>query len=370
MEFSLGLPRVRPIERGPRDANGRRIIKRRAKNTKNTKNAKNAKNTKNIEYNIEKIPNFSFNNKFWKFPLAMNVSESIEYKFSTVNYMFNYTKIKKEINNNIKTIYFTFINLPEQYIPPPLIKALIQSYYMREEYEWNCVRGIYLRLFKLKKYLTPLIYKWRIAECIKRVKNTEDPVTLEVPKKLVRIIDLKNKNSFIYEANTIRRAIENKILFSDYMFAEPQEPVNLLTNLPLTYGQLMSVLIQCKAQGEYSWVLDELYLKDGCLEKFTIYNKTRINIEAIRVFFKKSNRILRETVIDFFNTEADYADLHSSKIYAFIKLYDTTPSNIMVRKWINHTREYYIAKELNNPIISSRINAETDVLMNMIHRLC
>lgn len=367
MGFSLGLPKVRPIERGPRDANGRRINKRRVNKAKNAKNAKKANI---IEYNIEKIPNYSFNNKFWKFPLGINVPESIEYKFSTVNYMFNYTKIKKEITSNIKNIYFKFTNLPEQFIPPLLIRGLIQSYYTREEYKWNCVRGLYLRLFKLKKCLTPLIFKWRIAECIKHVKNTEDPVTLEVPKKLVRIIDLKNRNSFIYDANTIRRAIENKILFSDYMFAEPQQPVNLLTNLPLTYGQLMSVIFQCKAQGEYSWILEDLRLRNGNLETFTIYNKTRINIEAIKVFFKKSNTILRETVIDFFNAEAEYADLHSSKISSFILLYDTKPSNIMVRKWINHTREYYIAKELNNPIISSRIDAETDVLMNMIYRIC
>ena len=60
MGFSLGLPKVRPIERGPRDTNGRRINKRRVNKAKN---AKKAKKTNIIEYNIEKIPNYSFNNK-------------------------------------------------------------------------------------------------------------------------------------------------------------------------------------------------------------------------------------------------------------------------------------------------------------------
>jgi hypothetical protein len=153
------------------------------------------------------------------------------------------------------------------------------------------------------------------------------------------------------------------------MFAELQEPVNLLTNLPLTYGQLISVIFQCKAQGEYSWILEELRLRNGNLETFAIYNRVKLNIEAINVFFKKSTRILRETVIDFFQTEANYVDLEGAKMNNFIQAYDLKPDNIMVRKWINHTRQYYIAKELNNPTMTLRIYKETEVLLNMIYRL-
>jgi hypothetical protein len=153
------------------------------------------------------------------------------------------------------------------------------------------------------------------------------------------------------------------------MFSEPQEPLNLLTNLPLTYGQLMSVILQCKAQGEYSWILEELRARKGCLMNFTTYNKLRLNLEAIKVFFKKPNRIIRETVIDFLQEEADFVDLTSAKVVSFIQAYDTMPDNIMVRKWINHTRDYYIAKELNNPGLLEKINVNTEILLNMIYRV-
>jgi hypothetical protein len=192
---------------------------------------------------------------------------------------------------------------------------------------------------------------------------------MEVPRKLVRIIDFKQQHSFVYEANTIRRAIEHKVLFSDYMFSEPQQPLNLLTNSPLTYGQLMSVIFQCKAHGQYSWILEELRVRKGSLLDFKIYNKVRLNVEAIKSYFKKSNRVIRETVVDFLRAEADFVDLTTVKVFSFIRAYDTTPDNTMVRKWINHTRDYYIAKELNNSDLLEKINVETEILLNMIYRL-
>jgi hypothetical protein len=153
------------------------------------------------------------------------------------------------------------------------------------------------------------------------------------------------------------------------MFSEPQEPLNLLTNSPLTYGQLMSVILQCKAHGQYSWILEELRVRKGCLLDFKIYNKVRLNVEAIKAYFKKSNRVIRETVVDFLRAEADFVDLTTVKVFSFIRAYDTTPDNTMVRKWINHTRDYYIAKELNNSGLLEKLNVETEILLNMIYRL-
>ena len=376
MEFSLGLPGARlenaqralRAQRGPRDANGRRIVKKRAAKKSNKKTM----HTKNIIK--PHVENLKWNTgPFWHIPRGLEVSESVKHKFAQVSHIFSYSQLKNTIassfltNIRFKTKQIDISKKP--YEPPAQLQAQIMAYYARQELEWNMVHGIYLGLFKTKKLLGPLIYRWRVAQCERHVKNTEDPVTMEIPRKLVRIIDFKQKNSFIYEANTIRKAIEHKILFSDYMFSEPQEPLNLLTNLPLTYGQLMSVILQCKACGEYSWILEELRARNGCLKDFTVYNKVRLNIEAIKSFFKRPMRVIRETVVDFLRAEADFVDLTHVKVFNFIRAYDTTPDNTMVRKWINHTREYYIAKELNNSALLETIDNETEVLLNMIYRL-
>jgi hypothetical protein len=136
-------------------------------------------------------------------------------------------------------------------------------------------------LFYLRKVFKPLILIWRIKKAIKNVKNIEDPGTLEIPKKPVYIVDIKEGISFVYEARTLKRAIEAKILYSDYMFPEPKKPVNMLTNKPFTYGQLLSVLKQCRQYGESSWILDGLWKHDAELSMFSIYHKQQRMIEAI-----------------------------------------------------------------------------------------
>ena len=151
------------------------------------------------------------------------------------------------------------------------------------------------------------------------------------------------------------------------MFAEPLEPVNLLTNEPLTYGQILSIVRQCRAHGESSWVLDELKIHGTDLKEFAIYNKQRLNIEAVNVFFKKSTYVIRETVVDYFVQEADFADLPRYKITGFIRRYDTDPTNGLVQRWIRNTREYYIAKELNNPALLQKNEVDTEKLLNSIH---
>uniref|UniRef100_A0A6C0ANL6 Uncharacterized protein n=1 Tax=viral metagenome TaxID=1070528 RepID=A0A6C0ANL6_9ZZZZ len=369
MEFSLGVSRAKLVKYGPRDINGCKI-KAKAK-TKAKVKVKAKVKSKNLQSFGKQSNNKMHMGPFWHLPRALEVSDSVNYKFSIISHICSYSKLKDTIASNIRSIRFNFTKTSATgwiYKPSPAIKSQIRAYYAKQELEWNTVRGLYLCIFKTKRLLSPLIYKWRIAQCLRRVKNTEDPVTLEVPKKLVRIIDFANKISFVYEANTIRRAIENRILLSDYMFAEPQDPVNLLTNLPLTYAQLMSVIFQCKTLGEYSWILEELKNRNCSLAKFILYNSRRINIEAIRAFFKKSNRIIMDTVIDFLRLEADYAEMASHKVVSFILAYDSVPENITVRKWINHTRDWYIAKELNNPELLKRIDIETEILLDAIYK--
>jgi hypothetical protein len=301
----------------------------------------------------------------WTIPKTIKVSDSVANKFTMVSNIFNYTTLKEKVNYEIKNLKFKTPSNDE--FKPPFLTSMIQSYYAKQENDWNKVRGIYFKLFKFKELMKPLIFRWNVRKSLKQIKNTEDPVTLEIPKKPVYIFDIKKKMSFVYEANTIRRTIENRILCSDYMFAEPQVPINLLTNLPLSYGQLMSVILQCKAYGEYSWVLEGLRATSGCLVKFTIFNKTRLNIEAIKAFFKKSVAGVRDTVLDYFRAEAEFTDMPVFYINKFINLCYTNQSHPRVRQWVNHTRDYYIAKEINNAALILTTSIRTEVLLNSLY---
>ena len=115
--------------------------------------------------------------------------------------------------NNIKSLKFSYPCTENKWKGSQFVNSLITSYYAKQENEWNKVKGIYFRLFNFRKMMKPLIYRYFISKSLKNIKNTEDPVTLEVPIKPVIIIDFKNRISFTYESNTLKRTIENRILY-------------------------------------------------------------------------------------------------------------------------------------------------------------
>jgi hypothetical protein len=174
----------------------------------------------------------------WSIPKSSHVSDSIKYKFSLLDTKTSFREIKFKIAEYIRNLRFTFLD-NEQWNPPQS-----SSFYKKQEAEWKKVRFLYSKIFKLRKALDPLILNWQIKKCIRNCKNTEDPVTMDIPKNPVRVIDFKNRISFLYEAASLKRVIENRLLFSDYMFPEPKTPVNLLTNQSFTYGQLISIINQ------------------------------------------------------------------------------------------------------------------------------
>ena len=116
-------------------------------------------------------------------------------------------------------------------------------------------------------------------------------------------------------------------------------------------------------------MLESLKKLNGNLTLFEIYNKQKLKIEAINCFFKRSSFIIRDVVIDYFSLEADYSDIPDTVSYRFIKAYDDTPERAIVQEWIGNTREYYIAKELNEPLLLTACAKKTDAILNSIYRV-
>lgn len=310
-----------------------------------------------------------YNGPRWRIPDCIQASQSVRYKFSMLETVFTFREIKLRVSENIRNMKFRFDSLPsQQWKPPQSVTSHITSFYAKQENEWNKVRAIYYRLFKFRQALVPLIFRWQIKKCIKNKKNTEDPVTLEYPLKPVTILDFKKRMSFVFEASSLKKVIENRLLYSDYMFPEPLVPLNMLTNEPYSIGQLISIANQCKKYGEYSWMLDSLVSHGGDVMLFSIYNKQKLKLEAINSFFKKSTYVIREAVIDFFNLEAEMSDLPSAQISRFTTAYDTKPEMAIVQSWIGVTRDYYIGKELNDPYLLIAATKKTESLLNSIYR--
>jgi len=303
----------------------------------------------------------------WNFPCGIHASDSIKYKFSLLDTNYNFTNIKEIISNRISNMRFNILAHTNWKAPRP-ISNIIRSYYGKQEHEWNKVRKIYFKLFKLKRLFINLLYKIRVNHALKNCKNTDDPVTFDIPKKPVIVIDIVKRISFVYDANSLRRTIENRLLYSDYMFPEPKVPLNILTNEPFTPAQFYSIVNQCKKHGEYSWMLDSLSSLEFDLGKFTVFNQQRLKIESIKSFFNKSTFVIRDIVLEYFYAEAYNTQLPEKHIQLFVNTYVSRPDTPIVRLWINHTREYYIAKELQNLTMLKDVILNAHYLINRIYK--
>lgn len=307
----------------------------------------------------------------FQIPAGIRVSESIKQKFGTLETHYPSIIIHK-LNSLIKGSEYYFnklpfstavdpitLDIPTTWVPPENVKSYILAYQTTNVKEWSIVKSIYLRIFKMNRFLSGLINRWRINKCIKNVKNLEDPVTLDAPNKLVRVLDFPRRLSYIFEASTLRKTIESRITHSDYMFPNPLAPINPFTNSPFTRGQLLSIITQCKKLGEFSWILDRLYGSDGDLVLFALRFRQPLKILAIENHFKGSVDKYIEEVLDFFQVEADRDELPEDKIASFQRRMRYRPGCEFVREWIQLTRDLYIARELQDVLMLATIHIKS-----------
>jgi len=306
----------------------------------------------------------------WKMPSGLKVQEGVQMKFNQLStlcknkiYMELYTRVKFPVLSN------SFALLSNQWVPPPSVTAYIAAHREKELREWKKVRTIYSKIFILRDLFKQFIYIRRYKACMRNVRNTEDPITLDTPKKPIYVIDIEHRCSYVYEASSMRRAIQDKILYSDYMFPKPNDPTNILTNKPFTYSQLVSITNQLYAYGEFSWILDRLRTCNFDLDRFERRHRQQLKVEAIETFFKSQPDLSKETVIDYFNVCSYNEELPDEKHRAFLRTYTLHPNNSIVRKWVTITKRYYIACELKDAGDLLDIAAESSELLDLVYRM-
>jgi hypothetical protein len=317
----------------------------------------------NYNYNYKRIF-IPYTGNRWQIPSGIKVNDRIIKKFQTLETCSQYiimNKLKSLINGS--NYFYTSLpylvrsdeSIIEKWDPPTSVSLSINNYINNDIREWKIVKSIYLRLFKLRRFLKGLIHRWLLKKCIRNVKNIEDPVTLEIPKKIVRVIDFPRRLSYVYEASTLRKTIELRITQSDYMFPNPLSPINPFTNEVFTRGQLFSIISQCKKYGEFSWILDRLYASDCQLELFAMRFRQPLKIIAIETHFSGSMNKYKDDVLDFFQVEADRDGLPDDITDMFNKRMTSRPNCTLVKEWIDLTRNLFIAKELQDNMMISQI---------------
>ena len=341
-----------------------KAIKRKDREKNKNKNKNKVKSKKStrrffcdgVNYNIRSNFNFvPYTGPRWKIPSGIRATESIKYKFErleTYSIKQVFRQLKHESTHNIYSrIDFSY---DSYFSRMPHIRGYLTSLKDREANEWKRVSSIFSALFKVIRFMNKLVCLRRVHICMKKQINEEDIVSMEVPKKPIYVINYPERCSYVYEAETMRRSINNKLLMSDWMFDTPQYPVNPLSNEPFTTGQLLSIYNQMKTYGSFSWVFDRFKACSFNLNLFKLRFKQQLKLEAIESHFKNEPVNSKETIIDLFETNAINYGVSDANIEKFKTFYDLYPNSAYNIKFKPLVMRYYIAIELNDlPALST-----------------
>jgi hypothetical protein len=286
---------------------------------------------------------------------------SLQAKFDRLS-ICNSSNFNEHFRNEVrKTQPIVFVVHP--WLPPLSIRSKIQSLKDKEDNEWQKIYRIYKKIFKFQKLFTALVRTRLRNICMRNCKNTFDAATMDVPKNPVYILNFSQRCSHVYEASTILKSINNRLLLADYMFADPKEPVNLFTNDTFTMGQYISLYEQCKKYSQFSWILNRFRSVNFNLSQFALKFQQQLKLAAIDYYFKYQVAPAENTVIDYFLLNADFAVLPIHISNRFQDTFNYKNPNLYTKSWISLTNRYYKAFELKDTNGLVKIAKECDTLI-------
>ena len=316
------------------------------------KRKKKSKLMNEIEEDIdEKVPAFvPYEGPRWFIPWARKVRPSVRYKFESLC-TYGRAEVFNKIRENRIQSLFNISGYPNRLMmmagiwqPPPFITNIVQSIRDRHREDWKQVLLLYKSVFRFADMFNKLKHYTKVTKCMKNTVNQEDPVTLEIPKKPVYVLNFQGRCSYVYEANSLRRVMENRLLACYWMFVEPKPPNNLLSNQEFTMGQYISIMRQLKEYREFSVAIARFRDAEFDLSKFEKRNMQYLKVSAVERHFKDEPATSRTTVIEFIKAMTIGRSVEPKKLEAFLRAYDINKEYSYLKQWIRITKRYYISK--------------------------
>ena len=341
------------------------------------KRSKKSKLMNEVEGNLnEQVTRFvPYDGPRWFIPWARKVRPSVRYKFESLCTYGRAEVFNKIRENRIQSIFNisgypnTFMNLAGIWKPPSLITTMVQNIRDRHREDWKQVLLLYKSVFRFADMFNKLRHYMKVTKCMKNTVNQEDPVTLEIPKKPVYVLNFQGRCSYVYEANSLRRVMENRLLASYWMFVEPKPPNNLLSNEEFTMGQYVSIIRQLKEYREFSVAIARFRDAEFDLSKFEKRNMQYLKVSAVERHFKDEPATSRTTVIEFIKAMTIGRSVEPKKLEAFLRAYDINKEYSYLKQWIRITKRYYISKELNDLDDLDEVYEESRLLAVKINTL-
>jgi hypothetical protein len=202
----------------------------------------------------------------------------------------------------------------------------------------------------IRRRLGRFVALYKLHRMRHRPLNTDDPATLSPPRTPIVLHDWTAKGVWCFEAASLRDHISAELSHVSYGFPKSLSPRNPLTNLPFTYGQLLSVRRQLCAVGKTNSIIEgfyELNFKVGVYQ--SVYWKA-IQLRAFeRSYADERGDEFREKFREFF-TELVYAlikiDMRAQIDELFHWAVGRAVSMPYIQEWKGIYRQYQLTEIL------------------------
>ena len=230
--------------------------------------------------------------------------------------------------------------------PTPQIKAYTEIDWT----QWSHAKSVAIRaavrtVVKYRALFRKLLHHMRVKKL--SPANTEDIVTMEIPKKPILVVDWTLRQKYTFEAQTLMKDISCRLLTNDGLFQDAQLPRNPFTNLPFTQAQQISVWNSISSAGIAVSSVFTLFRKARYnLDVFELENTHYLKLNALkRTMTDPSCYYYRERMIDFIAFSYEQEDQDCDKtLYTYCMRHH--PNHSILKEWASACYLYYAAEIL------------------------
>lgn len=206
-----------------------------------------------------------------------------------------------------------------------------------------------------------------------RYANDVDPVTFDTPKNTILVADWAQKRIYQFEAATLLADMRTRLQHHDYLFPEPLFPRNLITNLPFTLFQTMSIYQQMLRFGYMHWTVESFRNAEYNLNKFALLNHKQLYLKALHCSVYSDND--KDLLLDFIELQHIYHGYSfDTNLYTWAVCSKAGQHSKRIESWKRYCYEYHevsaLYEDSNEQVRRlNRISFFTSELCKFTHEL-
>jgi len=108
----------------------------------------------------------------------------------------------------------------------------------------------YLIEIRLRYQFKRLLNAYRLHKMNKKSTDRIDPITFNHIQRPIRVYSVLERRCYLFDPDSLNKSIRKNLYHSQYTIPEPKDPINVYTNRPFTFVQLLSIFEQLRSTNQ------------------------------------------------------------------------------------------------------------------------